>query len=379
MRPFAVHAHPPARARGALVIACLVAGVATLVLLAVLANAALLALTASASPAVERFTLRGDHIEICNLAGKVRVVQGAGTRAEVLVTRGGEDADQLRIRPDEKNGKSRLHVIYPGRRVVYPRPHSWGSRTTLWVGSDGCLGKSARSSLGRRRVTIAGSGSGLRAWADIELRLPRGSRTTVRLGVGEIAAMDVEGDLVLDVATAPVRAERTAGSLLVDTGSGSVELQGNRGDIVVDTGSGSVGLTGLRCGQLKVDTGSGSVTGRDVEAEDLLADTGSGRVELDDVRSGRIGVDTGSGSVQVALLDAPKSLLVDTGSGSVTILGPADLDAEVEIETGSGGIETDYSMKVLVKEHDSLRGTIGEGRGLIRVDTGSGSVRLQRR
>jgi len=63
----------------------------------------------------------------------------------------------------------------------------------------------------------------------------------------------------------------------------------------------------------------------------------------------------------------------------VTILGPADLDAEVEIETGSGGIETDYSMKVLVKEHDSLRGTIGEGRGLIRVDTGSGSVRLQRR
>jgi hypothetical protein len=365
--------------RNVLLIAFAITSTLTLVLLAILANAALLAMTACAQPAVERFTLRGGRIEICDLAGTVRVVQGAGARAEVLVTRGGRDAAQLRVQQEERDGVSRLHVLYPGRRVVYPGMHGWGSRTTLTVGSDGCLGSRGHFPLGGRRVTIAGSGSGLHAWADLEVRLPRGGQTTVRLGVGELAALGVDGDLTLDVAAASVRAERTTGALLVDAGSGDVVLSGNRGDITLDTGSGHVGLTDLRCGRLKVDTGSGGVTARNVEAEDLLVDTGSGGVGLDDVRSASISVDTGSGAVQVGLLSAPRSLLVDTGSGGVTILGPAELDTEVEIETGSGGIQTDYAMTIVSRDHGYLRGTIGDGHGRLHVDTGSGSVRLRRR
>jgi len=102
-------------------------------------------------------------------------------------------------------------------------------------------------------------------------------------------------------------------------------------------------------------------------------------VGLDDVRSGSISIDTGSGGVRVGLLSAPRSLLVDTGSGGVTILGPADLGAQVELETGSGSIQSDYAMTVTSKDHGYLRGTIGDGRGRIKVDTGSGGVSLRRR
>ena len=97
------------------------------------------------------------------------------------------------------------------------------------------------------------------------------------------------------------------------------------------------------------------------------------------MRSGSISIDTGSGGVRLGLLSAPRSLLVDTGSGGVTIVGPADLGAEVELEAGSGGIETDYTMTIVSKEHGYLRGTIGDGRGRIKVDTGSGGVSLLRR
>ncbi len=369
---------------GALAVLFAIASMLTIALIALLANASFLAMMACAEPAVQRFWLQGQRIEICNLAGAVRIVEGTGTRAEVLVTRCGPDAARLRAEQVERGGESRLHVIYPGNRVIYPRTkpwssmHGWGS-STLHVGSDGCLEHGGGFPFGGHRVTVAGSGHGLHAWADIEVRLPRGCQTTFRLGVGEAVALGVDGDLTIDVAAASVEAERTTGSLVVDTGSGRVVLRGNRGDILVDTGSGGVELSDVAGSRLKVDTGSGGVTGHSVESEDVLVDTGSGSVGLDDVRSGRISIDTGSGGVHVGLLAAPRSLLVDTGSGGVTIVGPDDLDATVDFDCGSGGIETDYAMTVTSKEHGSLQGTIGEGHGRIKVDTGSGGVSLRRR
>ncbi len=364
--------------RSALTLVFAIASTLTIALLALLANASFLAMTACAQPAAERFELPGQRIEICDLVGAVRIVQGNGTRAEVLVTRGGRDADRLRVEQDEHGGTSRLRVIFPGRQVVYPRLRGFG-RSTITVTENGCFPQGHGFVLGNRRVTITGTGTGIQAWADLEVRLPRGHQTTLHLGVGEVSALGVDGDLTLDVAAASVEAERTTGSLIVDTGSGSVVLRGNRGEISVDTGSGGVELSDLRGSRLKVDTGSGGVTGRDVEAEDLLVDTGSGSVRLEGVRSGRISIDTGSGGVRVGLLSAPRSLIVDTGSGGVTILGPADLGAQVELETGSGHIETDYAMTIARKDHGYVRGTIGDGQGRIRVDTGSGGVSLHRR
>ena len=376
--------HQRSLGHSALVILFAIASTLTIALFALLANASFLAMTACAQPAGERFMLPGQHLEICDLAGAVRIVRGAGTRAEVIVTRGGRDAAQLRVVQNERAGESRLHVIFPGRRVVYSRTKPWNTMrgwgsTNLTVGADGCLGHGGGFPLSGHRVTISGSGPGLQAWADLEVRLPRGCRTTFRLGVGEVSTVGVDGDLTIDVAAAAVEVERTTGSLIVDTGSGSVVLRGNRGDISVDTGSGAVELSDLSGSRLKVDTGSGGVTGRDVEVEDLLVDTGSGGVGLDGVRSGSISIDTGSGGVRVGLLSAPRSLLVDTGSGAVSIVGPAELGAQVELETGSGGIQTDYAMTVASKDHGYLRGTIGDGRGRIKVDTGSGGVSLRRR
>ena len=364
--------------RTALLVVFAIASTLMLALFALLANASFLAMTACAQPAAERFVLRGERLEICDLVGTVHIVQGTGERAEVLVTRGGRDGGRLRVKQDEHGGGSRLSVLFPDRRVVYPRLHGFGSSTIL-VTEDGCFPEGHGFVVGNRRVTVAGTGFGMQAWADLEVRLPRGHRTTLHLGVGGVSALGVEGDLTLDVAAASVEAERTRGSLLVDTGSGSVVLHGNQGEISVDTGSGSVEASDVRGGRLKVDTGSGGVTARNVEAEDLLVDTGSGGVECEDVRSGSISIDTGSGSVHVGLLGAPRSLLVDTGSGGVTILGPANLGAEVELETGSGHIETDYTMTVVSKDQGYLQGTIGDGQGRIKVDTGSGGVTLRRR
>ncbi|MBI2071848.1 MAG: DUF4097 family beta strand repeat protein [Gemmatimonadetes bacterium] len=84
-------------------------------------------------------------------------------------------------------------------------------------------------------------------------------------------------------------------------------------------------------------------------------------------------------SVRCELASNPTSLDVDTGSGSVTLTLPASYGATVEIETGSGGIDVDFPVEARRFGSDPLTGRIGDGRGTLRVDTGSGSVRILKR
>jgi lia operon protein LiaG len=82
--------------------------------------------------------------------------------------------------------------------------------------------------------------------------------------------------------------------------------------------------------------------------------------------------------VDVGLLDDVENVRIDTGSGGVTLRLPASLGAEVDIDTGSGGISTDVPVTVTRRERDRLVGRIGDGRGRIVIDAGSGGVRLMR-
>ena len=80
--------------------------------------------------------------------------------------------------------------------------------------------------------------------------------------------------------------------------------------------------------------------------------------------------------VELELLEDVDELVVDTGSGAVIIRVPSGLGAEIEVDTGSGGIDVDIPLEVRQVKRNYLRGILGDGRGSIRVDTGSGAIRL---
>ncbi|OGF24752.1 MAG: hypothetical protein A2V63_04785 [Candidatus Eisenbacteria bacterium RBG_19FT_COMBO_70_11] len=363
----------PSTAQRRVALAILLLG---LLALAVAANAMLLVLAASAA---ERFRLEGPRVEIYNLAGTAELVRGSGSAVEVELTRGGADAGRLRIETGPIGEARTLRVLYPGNRVIYGSARwGWGSNTEVGVGEDGRFGSGfGREALrSRRRVRIASRGSGLDAHADLVIRVPKGVRLAVHLAVGQVEATDVEADLLLDTAAAPVTTSHTRGPLAIDVGSGAVRVSGAEGPLSVDTGSGSVRVEDVRGNQVSLDTGSGSVAVSGVVAERLLVDTGSGSVTLEAVRAPEVRVDTGSGGVRAEIAGEVRSLVVDTGSGSVTVRVPTRIDAEVELESGSGGIHTDLPLTDVRRGDSSLRGRLGEGRGRIRIDTGSGSVRL---
>ncbi|MFQ5679809.1 MAG: DUF4097 domain-containing protein [Gemmatimonadota bacterium] len=320
----------------------------------------------------ERYELAGERVAIYNLAGQLRVVPGSGRTVSVSVSRGGEDASRLRIESGALEGRETLRVLFPGDRIVY-REIGRGSRSQMRVREDGTFGRAGR------RVTVAGSGEGTRAYADLTVSVPAGREVAVYLGVGKAHASGVEADLLLDTHAGSVTVERHRGSLNVDTGSGRVEVADVEGDLLVDTGSGGVRATGVRGDRILIDTGSGGVIGSELRSERLLVDTGSGRIELSGVSAQEVSLDTGSGGVELELTGGIRELLVDTGSGGVTLRVPEGLGARFDVETGSGGIESDLPLSVSRAGRSHLQGTLGDGSGRIHIETGSGGVRILRR
>lgn len=326
----------------------------------------------------ERYSLAGRDVAIYNLVGTLDVRRGTGDRVQVDVRRGGADAARLSVATGVVRGRQALRIDYPSDRIVYPQ-RSHGSRSSLSIAGDGTFGDSGMGrDGGRRRVEVRGSGPGLEAYADLVVTVPAGTRLFLRNGVGESTVRGVEGDLDVSVAAARVQVAAVKGSLTLSTGSGGVEVSDLTGSLRLESGSGGATLDGIRGSTLEVEVGSGSLRGRAIEVGTLTAEVGSGGVRLASVRAPRVRLETGSGGSDIELLGTIADVSVEAGSGGVTLRLPPATGAAVDIETGSGGIVTDFDVRVQRMERRALRGTMGDGSGRIRVEAGSGTVRLLR-
>jgi len=327
---------------------------------------------------VERYAIADDEVAIYNIAGQVRLEAGTGSDVTVQVTRGGADAAKVKVARGKRDDVETLRFIYPGDRILYGQSSN-SSSTQLRVRDDGTFGDHDHERKGKqegRRVTIAGGGGGLDARADLRIAVPSGRQLSVYLAVGEVSVTNVNGDLHINAASAPVTASNTRGELDIDVGSGPVQVTQSRGDLSVDTGSGGVTASDIRGESVSIKTGSGDVTASRLNSNQLSIDTGSGNIQVTGLTAPQVALQTGSGSVTADLSGEVWNVNVETGSGDVTLKVPPTLAAEVDIETSSGEIETDFEVAVTRHARDHMTGRIGDGGGKIAIETGSGGIKL---
>jgi len=339
--------------------------------------------TSLSSQQVERYSIPEDEVAIYNLAGEVRLEPGTGADVTVQVTRGGADAAKLKVVRGERDGAETLRFVYPGNRIQYGRMAD-GSSTQIRIKDDGTFGDhnddghhdgGGRKNEGRQ-VTIAGRGGGLDAHADLRIAVPQGREVAVYLAVGKVSVSNVNGNLSIDAASAPVSTSATRGELEIDVGSGVVQVTKATGDLSVNTGSGAVTVSEVRGESISIETGSGEVTATNLRSNELSIGTGSGDIQATSLTAPQVSLETGSGSVTADLSGEVWNVNVQTGSGDVTLKVPATLAAEVDIETSSGDIETDFEVAVTRHARDHMTGRIGEGGGKIDIETGSGGIKL---
>jgi len=344
-------------------------------LLAIFAMATVAAPVAAPQAFRSRYTVSGDNVAIWNLVGEVHLEAGSGNDVSVEVMRQGRDSAALRVATGPIGKRQTLRVLYPEGDIAVPDRHRH-ERTTIRVADDGTFDEDP----GRqgREVVIRSGASATEASAKLRVTVPRGKRVHVHLASGALYARGVDGDLIVDVHDASVTVENTRGSLGVDTGGGDVSVTGARGKLGVDTGGGDVTLSGIDADEVTIDTGSGDVKADTLVAKRISLDVGSGNIRAAGIRSPHVQLDSGSGDIETALVGDVERLMIDAGSGSVTLRIPPTLGAELEIETGSGQINTEIEIAATQARDSYLKGRIGDGRGRIAIETGSGDVFLRK-
>ena len=339
--------------------------------------ATLLLVAPLAAQQTERFTLAGSEVAIYNLVGALSVVGGNGPEVVVNVTRSGLDAGRLTVDHFPVRGLPALRIVFPGDRIVYPAMGRH-SNTQLTIREDGTWGGGDwdRHRDGSHQIRISGDGDGLEASARMDITVPAGRKVRLFVGVGSVDIRNVDGTLLVDVASANITSSATQGNFILGTGSGDIEVSNHDGGLSLDTGSGDIAVTTQKNGALNIDTGSGSVRTSGITASTIKIDTGSGDIRLGDVTATRASLETGSGSIEARFRTPVEDLSVETGSGDVLLRLPDGLNVTVDLETSSGDLTVDFPVQLIHKEDSSLRGRIGDGRGQIRVESGSGDISL---
>ena len=157
------------------------------------------------------------------------------------------------------------------------------------------------------------------------------------------------------------------------SGSGNVAVDGVGENAKLSTGSGNIHATGLHAG-FAVETGSGNIYAEQTGEGFVKAGTGSGNLELRNLRGG-LHAETGSGNIKVGGAPTGDWKLV-AGSGNIDLwIGNAPVT--LEASTGSGSIHTDQEMTTNgSSDHHHVSGKINGGGPTVRVETGSGDIRV---
>lgn len=163
------------------------------------------------------------------------------------------------------------------------------------------------------------------------------------------------------------------------TASGDIEASNVAGDLIANTASGDVTISQFQ-GNITANTASGDLKIRNVQG-DVQANSASGDVEVIGA-AGMVSAKTASGDVNVELtrVDGSGEMRFASASGDVTVKVPDQLNAQVQMSTGSGEIKSDFPLNIEKMEGGGKKASarFGAGTVALKMSAASGDIHLVR-
>ncbi|MGD0782325.1 MAG: DUF4097 family beta strand repeat-containing protein [Candidatus Aminicenantales bacterium] len=174
--------------------------------------------------------------------------------------------------------------------------------------------------------------------------------------------------------------EGLGGALESNTVSGNVTLSGITGDVDSTVTSGTVNVSDV-VGAVSLRTISGGITAERIKGS-VEAETTSGAIHMRDIvgaKSVRAKVLSGNIDYEGDLAKDGKYIL-EALSGRLEMTVPANSGFDLEAETFSGGIQSDFQVTVSGRlSAKALRGVVNNGGASVRLKSFSGSISLKKK
>lgn len=234
-----------------------------------------------------------------------------------------------------------------------------------------------------------------------EIIAPKQTDVKCSSSFGTIKLADIRGNVKAKTSSGSITAENIKGSAQLDTSFGSINcINISDGDIKLKTSSGKITLTKAVFGDCDAHTSFGSITSSELTGNSLKLKSNSGSINLTEVSADTTNIHTSfgritcrkitstdltaksnSGSIDIACSpSAPAEINADvvTSFGSIDFAAPPNFSGQVELATSFGTIKTGLPITIIGEvSKKKLSGKIGEGKGKLRIQTKSGSIKIK--
>jgi DUF4097 and DUF4098 domain-containing protein YvlB len=220
---------------------------------------------------------------------------------------------------------------------------------------------------------------------------PRAASSMLRTSGGNVRLKDLHGgtqdfrtsggNLDLDQLSGKIIGRTSGGNITVEdskedidlvTSGGNIEASNCSGNIRLSTSGGNLRLTLLQ-GFIKSSTSGGNVEGEEVKGE-LSAHTSGGNVRLRDL-SCSLETSTSGGQMEVSMKELGKYLTVSNSSGDIDLQLPQGKGVDLRVRGDKVKVSNLTNFKGETEE-DHIEGAMNGGGIPVKVDGGSGRVRL---
>jgi DUF4097 and DUF4098 domain-containing protein YvlB len=212
--------------------------------------------------------------------------------------------------------------------------------------------------------------------------VPRQTTIECRSSRGSIDLSNIEGD---------VKGRTSRGSITVEHVSGSVDLNTSRGAITCKdisganlelvTSRGNVRLTNASADSLKLRSSRGSIDALESSASVANISTSRGHISCREIKFGEVTAGSSRGNIHIGYsASGPSDVTAKMVAtrGSICVKTPPGFAGQVDLSATRGSIKTEVPITIKGDfSKQRVKGTIGEGKGKLRLQTSRGSIRIR--
>jgi len=199
---------------------------------------------------------------------------------------------------------------------------------------------------------------------------------------GPTELTNIKGNVKGKTSRGSITAENIHGSLELNTSRGSITCKDISSDnINLETSRGNVRLSKASCGSLKLKSSRGNINVSESTADMANISSSRGHITYQNVTTTDLTANSSRGNINIAYLPSAAGEItanITASRGNVRFVAPPSFSGQVELTTSRGSIKTDLPITVQGKiTEERIKGTIGEGKGILRLKTSRGSIEIR--
>lgn len=190
---------------------------------------------------------------------------------------------------------------------------------------------------------------------EFKIFVPESYDINITTGGGGISAANLIGNVSLNTSGGGIKLSKISGSVTASTSGGNLKYDNILGNINSTTSGGNVKITNF----------NGSVN----------VSTSGGNMELEGM-NGSVEASTSGGNIKLKYAGKNEGIDLNTSAGNINVRVPEDFDAEADLSTSLGNINSDFAKVDSETMSAKLKVRLNNGGSPLKCVTSVGNISL---